>query len=64
MKVEFSQQILEKYSDIKFQENPSSGNQLVPCGQTDMTKLIIAFRNFANAPKDERLCDSYFSELY
>jgi hypothetical protein len=22
-------------------------------GQTDMTKLIIAFRNFANAPKNE-----------
>ena len=23
----------------------------VPCGETDMTKLIVAFRNFANAPK-------------
>jgi hypothetical protein len=23
----------------------------VSCGQTDMTKLIVAFRNFANAPK-------------
>ena len=22
-------------------------------GQTDMTKLIVAFRNFANAPKEE-----------
>jgi len=24
-------------------------------GQTDMTKLILAFRNFANAPKNESL---------
>jgi len=23
-------------------------------GQTDMTKLIVAFRNFANAPKQEQ----------
>ena len=23
-------------------------------GQTDLTKLIVAFRNFANAPKNER----------
>jgi hypothetical protein len=23
-----------------------------PDGQTDMTKLIVAFRNFANAPKN------------
>ena len=25
-------------------------------GQTDMTKLIVAFRDFANAPKSETLC--------
>jgi hypothetical protein len=24
-------------------------------GRTDMTKLIVAFRNFANAPKSEHL---------
>ena len=28
-------QILEKYSNIKFDENPSSGRQVVPHGQTD-----------------------------
>jgi hypothetical protein len=27
-------------------------------GQTDMTKLIVAFRNFANAPKAGRDTDS------
>jgi hypothetical protein len=24
-------------------------------GQTDMTKIIVAFRNFANGPKNEAL---------
>jgi len=51
MKLEFSRQIFEKFSNIKFHENPSSGSQVVPCVQTDMTKLIAAFRDFANAPK-------------
>jgi hypothetical protein len=50
MKIEFSQQCFEKYSNAKSRENPSSGSRVVPCGQTDMTKLIFAFRNFANAP--------------
>jgi len=27
-------------------------SRFVPCGQTDMTKLTVAFRNFANAPKN------------
>jgi len=35
MKTEFSRQIFEKYSSIRFQENPSSGSQVVPCRQTD-----------------------------
>jgi len=55
MKLEFSGQIFEKYSDIKFYEIPSSGSR-VPCGQTgrrtDMTKLIVCFRNCANSPKN------------
>jgi hypothetical protein len=53
MKLEFSPQFFEKYSTIKLHENP--GSRVVPCGQTegrtDMTKLIVAFRNSANAPK-------------
>jgi len=44
-------------TQIKFNENPSSEIQVVPCGQTDgqtaTTKLIVAFRNFANAPKNQ-----------
>jgi hypothetical protein len=35
MKFEFSQQILGKYSNIKFHENPFSESQAVPCGQRD-----------------------------
>ena len=54
MKSEFSGQIFEKYSDIKFHENPTSGSGVVLCartygrtgGETDMMKLILAFRNF------------------
>jgi len=36
MKFEFSRQIFEKYSIIKFHENPSGGNGVVPCGRTDI----------------------------
>jgi len=35
MKLEFSRQISEKYSDIKFHENPSSGSRVVIYGWTD-----------------------------
>ena len=52
MKFEFSRQIFEKVSNVKFNQNPSSGSRVVPCGETDMTKLIVAFRNAANAPKN------------
>ena len=33
--LEFSAQIFEKYSDIKFYENPSSEGRVVPFGRTD-----------------------------
>ena len=52
MKLEFSRQIFEKYSNIKFHENPSSGSRVIPSGRTDMTKLTVAFCNFANAPEN------------
>jgi len=35
MKLEFSRQIFENYSNIKFHENPLSGSWGVPCGRTD-----------------------------
>jgi hypothetical protein len=50
--LEFSRQIFEKYLNLEFHENPSSGSRVIPCWRTDMTELIVAFRNFANAPKN------------
>ena len=51
MKLEFSGRNFEKSSNIKFHENPSSGRRVVPCGRTDIMKLIVAFSNYAKAPK-------------
>jgi hypothetical protein len=41
MTVDLLDGFFEKHSNVKFQENPSSGSQ--PEGQTDMTKLIVTF---------------------
>jgi len=35
MKIEFSGQIFQGYSNIKFHENSSSGSRVVPRGRTD-----------------------------
>jgi len=55
MKLELSRQIYKKKPNIKFYENPSNGSRAVPWKRmdrrTDMTKLIVALSNFANAPK-------------
>ena len=57
MKFEFSRQIFEKYSNIKFHENLSSGSRVVACdrtdGRTDMTNLVVAFRSFAKATTNQ-----------
>jgi len=57
MKLEFIRQIFEKYSSIKIHDSSSSGSWVVPCCRTDrqrdMMKLVVALRNFGNAPKDE-----------
>ena len=56
MKLEFSQQIPKKSSNNTFHENLSNGSRGLLWGQldrqTDMTTLIVAFRNFANAPNN------------
>jgi hypothetical protein len=51
MKLEFSWHIFENFWNIKFHENPYSGSRVVPYGPTDITKLIVAFRNSKNVPK-------------
>jgi len=62
MNLEFSRQIFEKYSNIKFHENLYPLEREVFHGvremdnrterQTDVTNLIVAFRNFADSPKN------------
>ena len=52
MKLEFSRQIFEKSSNVKFHQNLSSGSPVVPYRQTDM-KPTLSFGNFAKAPKNE-----------
>ena len=51
MKLEFSEQISEKYSNTKFNENPSSWKTFYADGQTDMTEPAVTFRNFENEHK-------------
>jgi len=61
--VDSCRQSFEKYSNINFYEFLSCGSQFVPCGRTDVTKLIIGFRDFANAPNDGRmLCEIWGSQ--
>jgi hypothetical protein len=53
IKFKFSLQIFEKAINTKFHGNPSSGNgcSLRTDGQTNRTKLTVAFCNFAKASK-------------
>jgi hypothetical protein len=60
----FFSEDFRKKSNIKFHKNLLSESQVVLCGQTgrrtDMTQLIVTFRNFANKPINyfkESICD-------
>ena len=57
MKREFSWHIFEKISNIKFDQNPSIGSRVFFMWRVDKTELIVAFPNFANAPKNDRFLD-------
>jgi hypothetical protein len=51
MKLEFSRQIFEKYSNVNFNENPSIGSQVVLCGTTEGgAEDKHDENNFANVP--------------
>jgi hypothetical protein len=61
MKPKFSRQIFEKFPDLKFIKICPLGAELFQAGgrtdgqtdrQTDMTKLLVAIRNFENAPRN------------
>jgi hypothetical protein len=70
VKINFSRQIFEKYPNLKFHENPSTGNRVIACGQTDgptdtdkHDEANIRFRNFANAFKKTFQQSDAFSEV-
>ena len=63
MKLVFSPQTLQKFSNIKFHGNPSGGSRVVSCGRTDKKKLINAFLNFANVSNKTTTHYSYSSVL-
>jgi hypothetical protein len=60
--IHFLERFWNKYSNIRFHENSSDGSRVVPCGKTDgqrdMTKLVVAFRNFVTTPKIYILTDA------
>ena len=60
MKPEHSWNFFERYNNIKFNENQSSRSRVVPCGKTDrktdIMKLTVALRSFANARKNWHKC--------
>ena len=68
MKIEFSRQIFEKYTNIRFHENLFNGNTVAlfvrtywrTDRQTDMPKLFVAVRNFAIRPNNWCLKPNYF----
>jgi len=54
MRLEISREFFEKHTFVKFLENGPVGSELFHSDRRtdDMTKLIIAFRNFANPPNN------------
>jgi hypothetical protein len=54
MKLEFPQQILKRIKILQYLRIHLVGAEWFQADdrRTDMTKLIVAFRNFANAPKN------------
>jgi len=62
---ELSRQFLENYSNIKFNENSSSGSWSIRKKEwADMTHLIVPLRNFTNVPtkrvRSMRTCQAHF----
>ena len=62
MRFEFARDIFGKKLGYQILSKSVTGGRVVPCGgtdrRTDVTKLIVAFRNFANAPRNTYICKS------
>jgi hypothetical protein len=68
IKFKLSRHVVQKYLNIWFHENPSSGSQVIPCGQTDMTKLKVAFAKFRKRLKwqsfpAQRICIHQYNSI-
>jgi hypothetical protein len=50
--------VFQKYSNIKFHKNPSSGSRVVTCGWTDRHDEAnsLFFLTFVSSPKDSTFC--------
>jgi len=66
IKLGFSPRILfSKCSNTKFYENPSNADRVVMFDRrTHMTELTVAFRNFAEQPKNFGYCANIFCFLH
>ena len=74
MKLELYGETFEKYLNIKFNENPSSGNRVVQCERTDRETgghdEAVTLRSFGNSLKNQanavngRRCTGWASRLY
>jgi len=52
------------FKNIEFHENPSSGSQVVPCGQMDRHDKAnsLSFCNFVNMHKNEKFYNTFTHE--
>jgi hypothetical protein len=64
MKLKPPRHIFQKYLRITLHDNPSTGSRVVPCGRTDMTELIVPFRNFSNAPRSPQNARNFCQVIY
>jgi hypothetical protein len=58
MKLEFYRHIFEKYSKYQISRKSIHADGRTD-GRTDVTKLIVAFRNFAKSPETNTMYESY-----
>ena len=61
--IEFSRQIFEKYSDLKFLENPFNGSRFVPCGRKDKQTWRMLYSFFGAIPRNMNFMCRRFGSL-
>jgi hypothetical protein len=62
---QFSLHIFEKFSDVKFNENPSSGSRVVPCRYRNKhDEANGPFHSSASAPQNGRMKKFHDTDVY